>query len=329
MRVGIIGCGRIAKTMAKTISETDGVEAVACASRDLAKAEAFAKENGVLKAYGSYEELYKASDVDIVYVATPMNCHAKQMLNILDYGKAILCEKSFCINAKEAEEVLSKAESKKLLVAEAIWTRYMPSRFRINEIIKSGAIGDVKFVSANLSYSLTFKERIMRKELGGGALLDIGVYPLNFALMVNEGKTLSSMSTTATLSDGGVDLRESMTLRFEDGSISSLFADCTTLSDRKGMIYGTDGMISVENVNNPERIDVFKLDETKRNFVKTGSETFTHKSNGFEYELLSCKKALEEGKTECPEMPHGETLRVMRIMDGLRHVWGVRLSNEE
>ena len=172
LRIGIIGCGNIAGTLAATMLQMpDRVKIEAVASRSVEKAGDFAARFGVDKAYGSYEELYDDEDVDLVYVATPHAFHCAQMLDALERGKHILCEKAFCINAQEAEKVFALAARKHLYVAEAIWTRYMPSRKIINDIISSGRIGRVTTISANLGYKISQKDRIADPALGGGALL--------------------------------------------------------------------------------------------------------------------------------------------------------------
>lgn len=325
MKVGILGCGSIAATLADTIVRTDGVSLEAVAARDLAKAQEFASRFSVSKAYGSYAELCRDPEVDLVYIATVTSLHKEHMLLAISYGKAVLCEKSFTVNAKEAEEVLAAAKKASVLVAEAIWTRYMPSRAMINDIIRSGRIGKVTTISANLCYNIIHKQRIVEPGLGGGALLDIGVYPINFALMVEEGRTIEKIAGTAVINELGADLADNLSFIFDDGSQAAIFADARTVSDRKGIIYGTAGYIEVENVNNPEKLRIYSADRPPRMLEEIDVPP---QISGYEYELLSCAAALKAGRTEVPEMPHSETLRVMRIMDSLRSAWGVKLGSE-
>ncbi len=324
MRIGIMGCGRIAGVMADTINHTEGMVLEAVASRTQMKAEEFKAHYSANKAYGSYEELCEDPDVEVVYIATPMSSHFNDMMLCIQHNKAVLCEKSFTVNEKEAYEVLANAKVKGVLVAEALWTRYMPSRKIISSLISSGRIGNVTSVTANLSYKIFGKERINRADLGGGALLDIGVYPLNFALMVKDGVDIDKMSGNA-VTQNGVDVRDILSLTFKDGSIATLFADSEIYSDRKGIIMGTEGIIEVENINNPEEIRIYSSERTPQLL-----ETIKIKEdyNGYEYELYSVEKALRAGKIEVPEMPHSETLRVMRLMDTFRSAWGVKLGSE-
>ena len=324
MRIGIIGCGNIAGTLASTMVKMgDGIQLVAAASRDIAKAEEFASRFGIEKAYGSYEELYQDEDIDLVYIAVPHSHHKKEMIDAINHGKAVLCEKAFCVNAAEAEEVFALAKEKRVFVAEAIWTRYMPSRKRIDEIISSGQIGRVVSISANLGYKIFQKQRISDPKLAGGALLDVGVYPLNFAMMFAHSD-LASITGLANIKDG-VDSRNSISLLFKDGSIASIYSDTEMISDRKGIIYGTEGTIVIENINNPEKLTVYNGD---RNPVELSSETFEHEINGYEYEIRECAECLEKGLLEPPSMPWAETVRVLKVTDSLRSIWGIKLASE-
>ena len=326
MKVGFIGCGHIARTMANTVNNTKGFELYGVAARDLDRATSFKEEFGAEKAYGSYEELVNDDNVELVYIATPHSHHRDHMMLCIEHNKNILCEKAFTVNEAEALEVLTAAKEKGVFVCEAIWTRYMPARKLINDIIASDKIGRVTSVTANLGYQISDKERIKNPKLGGGALLDIGIYPLNFALMAREGVAVKAITGVCTKADTGVDLQDSMTLAFEDGSIATIFADAEVTSDRRGYIYGTKGYIEVENINNPEVIRVF--DNSRQPFMNC-ENIIKQDYNGYENERLGGKKCIEEGKIESEMMSHSETLRVMRFMDALRKSWGVKLSDEE
>ena len=183
MKLAILGPGRIAQTVAPTLAALPEIECYAVASRTPGKAEAFARDFGFEKAYNSYEAMLQDPAVELVYITTPHSHHYEQMMLCLEHGKHVICEKAFTMNADQARKVREFATQKGLYVAEAIWTRYMPSRQMIDEIIKSGIIGSVNTLTANLSYNIAYKSRIMDPALAGGALLDIGIYGLNFALM--------------------------------------------------------------------------------------------------------------------------------------------------
>lgn len=322
MKFSILAPGGIANCLAEAVSGIDEVEKYAVASRNLERAQAFSEKWGFEKAYGSYEEMLNDPNVELVYVATPHSHHYQYAKMCLEHGKHVLVEKAFTVNAAQAEELIRLSHEKHLLLAEAIWTRYMPSRKIIDDIISSGVIGEVTTLTANLGYALGHVERMWNPNLAGGALLDLGVYPINFALMAFHGQ-VQKVTSTAVLSPEGVDWRNSITLTFDDGKVAVLFSDMLSITDRQGVINGSKGYMEIQNINNCEEIRVFDLD--RRMIAKY---TVPEQINGYEYEVLSCMKALKEGKIECEEMPHSETLRVMKLMDELRGQWGMKLPCE-
>ncbi len=328
MKFAILAPGKIARSMAQAVAgikETMSslqIELYAVASRDYDRAKEFAKQWGFEKAYGSYEEMLEDESVELVYVASPHSHHYQHAKMCLEHGKNVLLEKAFTVNAVQAEELISLARKKKLLLAEAIWTRYMPSRKMIDEIISSGVIGQPFSLTANLGYAMAQKERLQNPELAGGALLDVGVYPINFALMVFHGE-IKDIKTTAVLSPKGVDWLNSVTLTFEDGKMAVLHSSMLTATDRLGVVYGDKGYIEVQNINNCEEIRVFNLEHQI-----TASYKVPKQINGYEYEVFSCMKAINERKVECEEMPHNETLRVMRLLDSIRKEWGMKYPCE-
>lgn len=334
IKIGIIGAGNIAGTMAGTIRTKEMeekhfmeeghsmVECYAVASRDYDRAKAFAEKYGFKKAYGSYEEMLQDPDLTLVYVATPHSHHYDHIKLCLEYGKHVLCEKSFTINAAQAEEVFRLAGEKGLLLTEAIWTRYLPMRKTLDEVLASGIIGHPYMLTANLGYIMGDKERISRPELAGGALLDVGIYPLNFAAMV-FGSDISQITGQAVMMESGVDAQNSITLTYPDGRMAVLNSSAVVLSDRRGIIYGDKGFVEVTNINNYEGITVYN----------TARELIAHydtpwQITGYEYEVEACVRAIELGETECPQMPHEETLCLMRWMDELRRQWGMKYPAE-
>ena len=318
MKLGILGAGGIASTMAKTVAGMKDVEAYAVAARDLGRAQVFAQKYEVKKAYGSYEEMLADDEVGLVYIATPHSHHYLHAKMCLEAGKYVLCEKAFTVNAEQAQKLFDLAKEKKLLITEAIWTRYMPSRKMINDIIKSGVIGEVTAVTANLSYTVSHVERIRKPELAGGALLDVGVYPINFASMV-LGDKVKDVKATAIFQNG-VDILDSIAMVFEGDRMATLQCGAREISDRMGSIFGTRGYMQVQNINNPEKITVFDTEHKE-----VASYVVPEQISGYEYEVESCMKAIQEGKLECPEMPHAETIRIMKIMDDIRKSWNYEI----
>ncbi len=323
VNMAILGCGNIAGLMAETIRSMSGVRAYAVASRSLNKAVDFAKQNGFKKAYGSYEELLQDKKVDLVYIATPHSEHYANAKLCISYGKPVLCEKAFTVNAGQAEELFRLAEEKNVFITEAMWIRYMPMYQTIKEVLDSRIIGDPTMLTANLGYNIRWVKRLIDPELAGGALLDVGVYPLNFACMM-FGHDILRMDAHCTYTETGLDEQDSITLIYKDGRMAVLNASMLGVSDRMGVIQGSKGYMVIENINNFETLTVYdnaynKLKTYKRPKQKTG----------YEYEVSACLKALKEGWLECPEMPHAETLRMMRLMDAVRRRMGVTYPMEK
>lgn len=317
MKIGIIGAGAIARVIPECIKDSKDIQVAAVASRTLEKARDFASKFGIGKAYGSYEELLSDPAINLVYVATPHSHHFEHMKMCLNAGKNVLCEKAFTMNAQQAKEIIRLAAEKKMYLAEAIWTRYMPSRKIIDQIIQSGIIGKITNLTANLSYEMTRKERLLNPELCGGALLDVGVYPINFALM-HFGKDIERIESSAMLTDRGVDGFNSICIYYRDGRTAQLSSGLYARSDRQGIFWGKKGYIVVDNINNPKVMNIF--DSTDK-LIK--SVSVPPQVNGYEYEVLEAASCIQEGKTESISMPHSETVYVMELMDGLRKKWGV------
>lgn len=322
MKIGILGCGVMAETFADTLRQMGEVECYAAASRTLKRAEEFAGKYGFKKAYGSYEELCADPEVELIYIATPHSSHFDNMKLCIRHKKPVLCEKSFTVNAREAEQIREYAEQEQVFVAEAIWTRYMPSRNMIQEIIDSGIIGNISVLTANLSYPISHKERIMRPELAGGALLDIGVYGVNFAMM-HFGTDIERIESSVRMTDTGVDAMESITIFFRGGRMAVLTHDIYSRSDRKGIFYGEKGYIIVENINNPQSISVYDTEDRLVRRMDVPKQI-----SGYEYEVLECINAVRSGEKESSSMPLSDSIKVMEIMDQLRGQWGLVYPRE-
>lgn len=315
MNLAILGAGGIASVMAKTVREMDEVNLYAVAARDAGRAGAFAQKYGVQRSYGSYGEMLQDDGIDLVYIATPHSHHFEHAKLCISCGRPVLCEKAFTQNAAEAEELLAFAEEKKVFITEAMWVRYMPMSQTLKELVDSGRIGQVVGVTANLGYALMHIERMVRPELAGGSLLDLGVYTLNFATWI-LGDDVERFSSAVVRHETGVDREEFVNLVYPDGSVAGLFNTMRATTDRKGYIYGTKGYIEVDNINNYEAIHIYN-----DRYELTETIDRPQQITGYEYEVLACKRALEAGQLECQEMPHAHTLRIMRLMDAIRESW--------
>ena len=318
LNFAFLGAGNISSLMASTLVQMDDVSLYAVAARDLPRAEAFAREFGVEKAYGSYEEMLADPGVDLVYVATPHSHHHQHAKMCLEAGKPVLCEKAFTANAAQAADLIDLARQKKLLLAEAIWTRYMPFSKTIAKLLEDGAIGRVTGLTANLGYDIKHVARMCLPALAGGALLDLGVYPINFASML-LGTQVERVSSCAVMHPAGVDAQDSITLCYADGTMAQLYANMLNVTDRQGVIYGETGYMVVENINNPLSASIYNPDYSLRETYRRPAQI-----SGYEYEVQAAAAAIRAGEIECADMPHAESLRIMELMDGLRRAWGVR-----
>lgn len=316
-KVGIIGAGWIAEKMAEALAPLEDYCVYAIASRSIGKATEFAGRWNIPKAYGSYEEMVADNDVDLVYIATPHSHHYPHAMLALNAGKPVLVEKAFTANAAEAEELIETARSKGLFITEAIWTRYMPLSHKVKEIMESGIIGKPRVITATLCYMMEFKERILRPDLCGGALLDLGVYALNFARMY-FGTDIVRTVSNCHMGPTGIDLQECISLSYADGKMANLQAGTLCLNDRQGIINGTEGYIRVDNINCPEVVEVYRNYELAARYAKPEDMV-----NGYEYQVIEARRCIEAGLPESPMMPHQETLDIMKQMDGLRKEWGV------
>lgn len=316
MNVGIVGAGHIAEKMATTLAQMDDMHCLAIASRSIEKAQAFAARFGIPRAYGSYDALLEDPEIGLVYVATPHSCHFDITRRAILAGKPCLVEKSFMANAAEAAAIIALARQEGVFLAEAIWPRYMPVREIAREVLASGVIGKPVMVSASLAYDVSGKERVVRPELGGGALLDLGVYLLTFTRMYCDAP-IARLNTSCILADSGVDATEQVSLILEDGTLASLLCSGWCQGDNRGVIAGPTGYLEFDDLINPRHILVCR----KRHIVERDIE-LPPQITGFEYQLRACRDAIAAGLLEPPQMPHSEILYIMHLMDRLRTEWG-------
>ena len=320
INLGIIGAGWIAGKMAETITglRNPDVCLYAIASRDLSKSRAFSERWNVPCAYGSYEALLADPAVNLVYIATPHSHHYAHARLAIEAGKAVLCEKAFTANAREARELVALAESRGVFITEAIWTRYMPLSLKVKEILDSGRLGRPRMLHASLCYSMEQKERILRPDLCGGALLDLGVYCIHFARMYFGGD-ISSVDSSYVIGETGTDMYENITFKYSDGRMASLVSSAYGRCNREGLIVCDNGYIVVENINCPEAVKVYQDYKLVEEYHQPSGQV-----TGYEYQVLACKEALEQGLKESPYISHAETVAVMEQMDALRQDWGMK-----
>ena len=300
MRVGIIGTGWIADKAATTLNGLNTCEAYAVGSRKLETAQAFVLAD---------------PDIDLVYVGTPHSHHYDVTKQAIMAGKPCLVEKAFMANARQTKEIIDLAHERGVFLAEAIWTRYQPAVNIVRNLLADGRIGTPKLITATLGYSMGQKERIFRPDLCGGALLDLGVYVINFVRMFNDS-AIKTIDGYCVKSDTGMDLTNTITIILEDGVVANVQSSASCVGDNIGVIAGTEGNLIIDNVNNPQTITVNGPDRT---FVET--IRVPQQITGYEYQFMACRQALKEGLLEPREMPHREMLYIMQLMDDLRMKW--------
>lgn len=320
-KIGILGAGNIAAKMAETLQSLPSAQLWAVAARDMERAKAFANQFGAEKAYGSYEALVLDPEIELVYIATPNNYHYEHAMLCLKNGKHVLCEKPFTVNQSEAEALFAFAAEQKLLITEALWTRYMPMTQQLCTLLEQGIIGEPHVMQASMS-ALAPLPRLKDPNLAGGALLDIGVYLLTLDALV-FGTEVERISSTVIKSADNIDIQNSLTVLHPNQRMSTLSCTMLSVSDRKATVLGSDGYLVIDNVNNIEQIEVFNKD---RVLIETHRRP--EQITGFEYQVLSCIRAIENGDLECPELPHAETLRILGLMDALRKEWCIQYPCE-
>ena len=322
-KVGIVGAGWIAEKAAITLNGLQGFQCYAIASRSQEKADAFAARWNVEKAFGSYSAMLEDPGVDLVYVATPHSHHFDITRQALEKGLPCLVEKAFMANRQQAEFIVDLSRRRKVFLAEAIWTRYQPVVEIVRSLIREGRIGIPRLITATLGYSMGNKERIMRADLCGGALLDLGVYALNFVRMFCD-RPIVSIESQCVKSVTGMDLSNAVSIVLEGGILANVQSSACCVGDNIGVIAGTKGNLIIDNINNPQTIRINGPDRVFQEELKVPGQI-----TGYEYQFVACRDSIAEGLLEPPQMPLEETLYIMGLMDGLRAQWGVRYPMDE
>lgn len=311
---GILGLGKIAQAFAKAVNSTENAELV-CASRSEEKARSFAAKYGAKRYYGSYQLLAEDNDVDIVYIATPMSCHYDDVRLCLEHGRNVLCEKSVTVNAAQWSELSSLAREKGLFLMEAMWMKCLPSYRKAKEWIAQGRIGTPTAVKAEFCNYCKYDEndRLFRMSLGGGSLLDLGVYVLTLACDI-LGYEPDEVYSAMKLGESGADFSDSVLLKYKNNTYAELTSSFEFTSENYAVIIGTAGRITLGPWFHCSR------NACLYEYLTDTSEEFdgSFDCNGYEYEIVQAQKCLEASLTESPLVPHGETLAVMRLMDEIR-----------
>lgn len=323
-RWGIIGCGHISDQFACCLRPLADAKLVAVASQTPEKSTKFAEKFDSPKAYDSYEQLVKDPDVDIVYIGTTHNFHYEHTMLALENNKHVLCEKPISLNAQFTEKMIAKAGEKNLFLMEAVWTRFLPATLKLLEVIWSGDIGEVHVVNADFSIIVPFdrEHRLYNPELGGGALLDLGIYPLTFAQVVFDQMPVS-VQTTAMIGKTGVDETSSYLLGFEGGKTAVLSSSCRSDSPHLGLIIGSKGYIEVPDFYHPQEFTVYRTEFKGLEWSKNCTMHYKvpYDLFGYGHEALEVMRCLKEGLLESPLMPWSLSLEMMKLMDEIRNQW--------
>lgn len=321
IRWGILSTGTIAKNFAETAKKMADVKITAVASRSMKSADAFGYRYGIKNRHDSYEALAADPDVDIVYVATPHSRHYEDVKLMIEHGKHVLCEKSFTVDAAQAQELFALAKEKGVFLMEAFWTKLCPIYRDVERVLQSGAIGEIRAVTAQYGYTTAREARKFDPELAGGTLLDIGVYAIGFACMM-LGYEMDEISSKLLMNSVGTDAIDAITLRRGD-AIAQLTCAIGAYMPLHGAVYGTKGWIDIPDFKNPQKVTVF--------YEGRSPQVFTHvfEVNGFEYEIREAMDCVREGKAQSSLMTPEQSVAVMRIMDEIRRQNGLRFPFEQ
>ncbi len=323
---GIIGTGSISSTFATALNSMENVEIAAVASRSQAKADQFGKTFHATKAYSSYEELAKDPDVDVVYIGTPHTEHKENAALCIKHGKAVLCEKPLTLNEKDSRYLTELAKEKKVFFMEAMWTKFLPTTKIVKQWIKEGRIGKLKFFRVNFGFHKEFDAsgRWLNPELAGGALLDVGIYPITYVIHMMD-RLPDKVVSSAYLGETGVDEANVITFQYnEEGVLAELSSAVSVELGKDAVIVGDKGKIVVP---------FFWMAESAQCYDETGTliDSFStrYHANGYVFEAEEVNQCLRDGKTESEALPLKDTLDIMRVMDTLRSEWGLIYPQEK
>ncbi len=330
IRWGIIAPGGIAEKFATGIAAAANGELYGVCSRSLERAQSFMQKFGGEQAYASEAEIAADPNIDIIYVANPHPYHLESALTCLNAGKAVLCEKPMTVNAESTRKLVRAARENEVFLMEAMWSRFLPTLTALRDILQRGILGEVRMVSANFGFRVEELEpshRLLALELAGGALLDVGIYPLAFCSMV-LGRP-ERIQSSAYLGSTGVDEQFSAVFEYGNGVLANVSGAVQTQTNQEAWIYGTKGAVKLES---PwwcgSRLRLFRVDPAANNLAprNVGEEEIIDlpfESNGYNCEAEAVAESLLKGETESAVMPLDESIELAETMDIMRQAWGL------
>ena len=323
IRWGILAPGRIARKFATGLTYLNDAEIAAVGARSAKSAAAFAADFNVARQHVGYENLAADPDVDVIYVASPHSLHMEHTLLCIDHGKAVLCEKPFTINTAQAKQVIDRAREREVFLMEAVWPRHLPLMAKVRAMVADGVIGDIRMITGDFGFRTNFdpQSRLFDPALGGGGLLDVGVYPVSFAAMLlgvpNRTATMAEIGAT------GVDEQATIILGYPSGALASILAAIRTRTPSEITIMGTDGLI---------RIPPPAWTSTKMTIQRAGQVpeeiVLPFEGNGYNYQAAEVHACLRAGKLESDVISLDETLSIMETLDKIRAQWGLTYPME-
>ncbi|TAH64750.1 MAG: Gfo/Idh/MocA family oxidoreductase [Anaerolineaceae bacterium] len=324
IRWGILGTGSIATIFAKALKSMEDCTLAAVASRNDIRAKEFADKFEIAKSYGDYKKLAEDPDIDVVYVAVPHTEHKKMARLCMRNKKAVLCEKPFTINSRDTEEIINMAKEHKVFLMEAMWSKFLPANLRVKEWIKEGKIGKVLHIKASFGFRLEYDptHRLYNPSLGGGALLDVGVYPISYTTFLLD-KAPDKIISSALIGASNVDEQNVIVFQYNDSLFANLSSAIAAEIGDDALIVGDKGII---RVNKFWMANSAKLYDNNNKCIEEYKEPF--KANGYEYEAAEVNRCLREGLLESPLNPLQDTLSNMKLMDEIRSSWGLVYPQE-
>lgn len=321
---GILGTGSIANTFATALISMEDCILAGVASRNDIRAKKFAESFKIGKSYASYEDLAKDPDIDVIYIAGPHTEHKSMAKLCIMNNKAVLCEKPFAINSKDTEELISLAREHNVFLMEAMWTKFLPTSLRVKQWIKEGRIGNLLHIKATFGFLSDYDPngRLYNPTLGGGALLDVGVYPISYTTFLLDRRP-DRIISSAVIGKTGVDEQNAIVFYYNDGILADLSSSISCVTGNDALIVGDKGIIKVDRF---WMADSARLYDNNYECLDEYNEPF--RTNGYEYEAAEVNRCLREGLKISPLNPLTDTLSNMKLMDEIREQWGLFYPGE-